>query len=256
MVANLLSVNRIVEKGNSVTFNKGGCIIKNSNDETIAKCKSQNGVYKFCETSGQCLLTAGDNEAMKWHRRLGHLGFQSMKKMRDGVVDGIEFGRHVKNITNCETCSAGKQSRLPFKSLDHQSSKQKLDLIHSDLMGPMETMLIGKARYILTFINDFCRKIFCYFLNRKEEVFGKFVEFKALVENQMGCKIKAFRTDNGTEYINGRFEKFFAENGIIHQKTTPYSPQQNGVAERFNRTLTEKARFLLYDAGLPKSYWA
>lgn len=98
----------------------------------------------------------------------------------------------------------------------------------------METQSIGKARFLLTFIDDYTRKVFVYFLQSNSKVFDKFVEFKNSVEKQLDKSIKTLRTDNGTEYINDRFSKFLKNQGIQHQLSTPYTPQQNAIAERIN----------------------
>jgi hypothetical protein len=126
----------------------------------------------------------------------------------------------------------------------------------SILTIPMETPSIGLSRYVLTFIDDFTKKVFVYFLKNKSDVFDHFVEFKAYIEKQTDEKIKMVRTDNGKEYVNQDFIKFCKKHGIVHELTVPYTPQQNGVAERMNRTLVEKAKCLLFDAGLPKYCWA
>lgn len=149
----------------------------------------------------------------------------------------------------------GKQARLPFEKSESRST-ELLQLIHSDLCGPMENESIGRSRYMLTFIDDFSKKVFCYFLRQKSDAFERFIEFKAMVENQTGKRIKIIRSDKGTEYIPEKFNKYLAKEGIQHQLTCPYTAQQNGVTERYNRTIVERARCLLHDAGLPKIYWA
>lgn len=160
-----------------------------------------------------------------------------------------------KRILNDVKCMKAKQTRLPFKS-SHKRADNILDIIHSDLCGPMETSSIGKARYFLTFIDDHSRKIFVYFLRCKSEVSSKFEDFKALVENQTERKIKVIRTDNGTEYFTQKLEEFCRRFGIQHQHSVPYTPEQNGIAERANRTIVERAKGMLFDAGLEKPYWA
>lgn len=254
LAANLLSVCSIVEKGNSMLFDANGCTIKNDKNEIVATCKPKNGVYKFHGADGVCLLSKEKTSALTWHRRLGHINFQSMKKMRDGAVDGINFADDDTEIKKCETCAYGKQHRQPFKSSETQTSNI-LEIIHSDLMGPMETQSIGHARYILTFIDDFSKKVFTFYLKSKSEALHKFMDFKIYVENQTERKIKIFRTDNGGEYCSSDFDDFCKRNGIQHQLTVAYTPQQNGVAERMNRTLVERAKCLLYDADLPKCFW-
>lgn len=255
VAVNLLSVYQICERGNSVSFDKNGCTIKNESGDLLAFCKPRDGVYKLSVRSGMCMMAQNGANAMTWHRRLGHMNAQSMRKMKNGAVDGVTFRDDDRAIMKCETCSIGKQTRLPFKE-SQTSCKKLLELVHSDVMGPLEVRSIGHAQYLLTFVDDFSRKVFIYFLKTKDQVFDRFVEFKALVENQTGEKIKILRSDNGGEYVSERLNKLLMGHGIRHQTSTAHTPQQNGVAERMNRTLTEKTRCLLFDANLPKTYWA
>ena len=129
-------------------------------------------------------------------------------------------------------------------------------MIHSDVFGPILVPSLGGAIYYVSFIDDFSRNTSLYFLKKKSEVFSKFKEYKALVENQTGKKIKVLRSDNGGEFCEKEFENFCRECGIARQKTTPYTPQQNGVAERMNRSLMEKARSMLSGAGHGQELWA
>ncbi len=108
----------------------------------------------------------------------------------------------------------------------------------------------------MTYIDDFSRKVWVYSLKSKGECFEKFKEFKALVETQSEHKIKVFRLDNGGEYISKEFQGFLNAHGIEKQTSTPYRPQQNGVAERANRTLVEMPRSMLHAQNLKKSLWA
>jgi len=120
----------------------------------------------------------------------------------------------------------------------------------------MQTPSLGGSHYILTFIDDFTKKTWVYFLKNKSEVFERFCYFKALVENQSGLHIKVLRTDRGSEYISKEFLHFCRENGIHKQFTTRYTPEQNGVAERKNRTIMDMARSMLKAKHLPNDYWA
>jgi hypothetical protein len=131
-----------------------------------------------------------------------------------------------------------------------------LEIVHSDVCGPMRTTSLGGARYFVTYIDDFSRKVWVYLLKSKGECLEKFKEFKALVETQSEHKIKVFRSDNGGEYISKGFQGFLKAHGIEKQTFTPYRPQQNGVAERANRTLVEMARSMLHAQNLKKSLWA
>jgi transposase InsO family protein len=115
---------------------------------------------------------------------------------------------------------------------------------------------LGKYVYYVSFIDDFSRNTWIYFLRKKSEVFDRFKEFKALVENQIEKIIKVLRTDNGGEFCGNEFEEFCKKCGIERKKTTPYTPQQNGVAERMNMTLMEKSRCMLSGVGLGQEFWA
>jgi transposase InsO family protein len=115
---------------------------------------------------------------------------------------------------------------------------------------------LGKYVYYFSFINEFSRKTWIYFLRKKSEVFDRFKEFKALVKNQTEKIIKALRTYNGGYFCRNEFEEFCKKCSIERHKTTPYTPQQNGVAERMNMTLMEKARCMLNGVRLRKKLWA
>lgn len=115
---------------------------------------------------------------------------------------------------------------------------------------------MGGGEYFLLFLDDYSNKIFIYILRHKSEVASKFREFQKLVQNQTDRKLKILRTDNGLEFCNREMKKICDEHGIVHQTSAPYTPQQNGKAERMNRTIVEKARTMLIDANLKKFYWA
>ena len=138
----------------------------------------------------------------------------------------------------CEHCLYGKQNRVNFKFTAIRATGV-LDLIHSDLFGETPEASLGKSRYYISFVDDFSRYAWVYFIRRKSEALDKFREFKALVENQFNRKIKVLRTDNGREYF--LVDQFYVEQGISRQNTIRMTPQQNSVAERLNRTLMEKA---------------
>lgn len=156
--------------------------------------------------------------------------------------------------SECEICCEGKQSRLPFST--GTQATEILQVVTSDICGPMEQLSIGGARYFLLFIDAFSRMTFIYFLKAKSEALSYFKEFKSMVENYKNKKIKILRTDNGLEYCNRDFENFLKSAGIVHQKTNPYTPEQNGTSERSNRTIVERARCLLFEADLEKKFWA
>jgi transposase InsO family protein len=140
----------------------------------------------------------------------------------------------------------GKNIKNPFPKRDSKA-EGALELIHSDVCGPMPSSPISGYVYYVSFIDDYSRKTWIYFLKSKDEVFSKFKEFKALIENLFERKIKILRSDNGGEYTSKEFVSFCRDVGIKRELTTPYNPQQNGVAEKKNRMIMEavKTRFTI-----------
>ena len=145
-------------------------------------------------------------------------------------------------------------SRAPFQSVGVRSSR-KLQLIHSDVCGPMPVESLGGQRYFVTFIDDYSRCCMVYFMKHKSEVMNKLKAFETIVTNDCGHKIAALRTDNGGEYISSEFQVYLKSRDIRHEPTIAYTPEQNGVAERLHRTLVEAARSMICHAGLNSSYW-
>jgi hypothetical protein len=155
----------------------------------------------------------------------------------------------------CEGCILGKHPEEKFEKGKARRASSSLDLVHSDLMGPFPHPSINKARYVLTFIDDYSRYTWVYFLRKKSEVFEHLKDFKALVETQTGKKIKILCTDNGGEYINKDVQNLCREAGIQLQHTVPYTPQQNGVVERKNISLKEMTNCMLHVRSLPSKLW-
>jgi transposase InsO family protein len=133
-------------------------------------------------------------------------------------------------------CALGKYTKTVFPSSDSIATCI-LDMIQSDVCGPMSYVSLSGCLYYVTFIDNFSRKSWIFFMKTKGQVFNQFQEFKALVENQTGRKIKVLRTDNGGEYTSKEFNDFCAREGIKRELNVPYNPQQNGVAERKNKAL-------------------
>jgi len=121
----------------------------------------------------------------------------------------------------CRGCVLGKNVKSSFPSSSRRS-KGILDLVHSDICGPMSAQSLSGFLYYVLFIDDFSWKTWIFFLKAKKETFGKFQEFKALVENQSSRKIRALRSDNGGEYISGEFNDFCRKAGIKRELTVPY----------------------------------
>jgi transposase InsO family protein len=155
----------------------------------------------------------------------------------------------------CKGCALGKNVKGSFPSSDNRS-KEILELIHSDVCGPMTVASLNGYLYYVLFIDDHSRKTWIYFLKNKDGVLAKFQEFKAQVENLTRRKIKVLRSDNGGEYTSKEFISFCIEVGIKRELTVPYNPQQNGVAERKNITIIEATKAMIHDQSLPMTLWA
>lgn len=185
---------------------------------------------------------------MLYYERLAHINFQDLVKLKNHMAIGINFSDKIVDI--CDSCMKSKQKRFPFNNSTPRAHKC-LELIHSD------TLSLGGAKYFLILVVILVsRETFIYFLKSKDEVLETFQYFKNMVENQKECKIKKLRTDNGSEYCSRAFEDFLRNSGIQHLTSMPFSPEQNCVAERYNRTIVEKARCMLQHANLNKSFRA
>ena len=128
--------------------------------------------------------------------------------------------------------------------------------MHTNVWGPTQVSSLGGSRYYVTFINDATRKTWIYCIQNKSDVFDTFKKWKALVEIETGKKLKCLRSDNGGEYCSIDFDRYCSEHGIHREKTVPRTPQENGVSERMNRTIMERARCMRLHAGLPLQCWA
>ena len=152
-------------------------------------------------------------------------------------------------------CLIGKQHRDPIPKKSAWRATEKLQLIHADICGPVTPTSNSKKRYFLCFIDDFSRKVWVYFLVNKSEALHSFKCFKNLVEKETGMYIKCLRTDRGGEFNSREFKEFCKRSDIKRQLTAAFTPQQNGVAERKNRTVMNMVRSMLSEKKIPKTFW-
>ena len=164
---------------------------------------------------------SNSNATNLWHMRLGHmseLGLAVLSKR--GLLDG----HSISKLDFCEHCVFGKHKRVKFNTSTH-TSKGILDYVHSDLWGPSRKPSLGGARYLLTIIDYYSRKVWPYFLKDKSEAFSTFKEWKVMIENQTEKKVKKLRTDNGMKFCSKEFNAYFKSEGIVRHYTVPYTPQ-------------------------------
>ena len=195
-------------------------------------------------------VNAMDMEASLWHRRLNHISEKGLNCLaKKDVLQGLKS----VELERCSHCMDDKQTRVSFKKYPTSRKSELLQLVHSDVCGPLKVKSFSGALYFVTFIDDCSKKLWVYALKRKDQVLDKFKEFHDLVKRQSRKKLKCIYYDNGGEYC-GPFDAY-CKHGIAHEKTPPKTPQLNGLAERMNRTLLEKVRCMLSDAKLPKHFW-
>ncbi|UYV64369.1 hypothetical protein LAZ67_3000426 [Cordylochernes scorpioides] len=255
---NLISVNKLVQENNKVIFDqKGGHIIDQAG-YTIITANKVGDLYFIKGNNNKIDITFKVTNIPweVWHKRLGHINDQYMEIMKKNqLVYKFDYNEQ-KSMENCISCIKGKYSRKPFKTVTENQSNQPLELLHLDLIGPIKQLSIGSAKYVLTIVDDFSRKIFVKFLHSKSDTLEIFKEFLESTENLLNKRAKCIRSDNGLEFVNQEFENYLKNKGIIHQKTTIYTPPQNGIAERANRSIINGTRTLLVESELPTKFWA
>jgi hypothetical protein len=256
LACNLFSVKAAAQRGNMINFGHTRCWINGPNGDLCGRGTVKGKLYHLdCEPVVRASVAKSDKTDL-WHQRLGHVNGAQLKEMvQKGLVNGLD-GISQAAQEFCEGCVKGKMNRKPFKPIGEIRSTRKLQLVHSDVCGPMQTESLGGHKYFVTFIDDYSRCCHVYFLKHKSEVPEKFKEFQALTENDAGKKIQILRSDRGGEYLSQDFEKYLKHQGIKHELSVARCPEQNGVAERMNRTLVESARAMLSHAGLPNIFWA
>ncbi|GJW96594.1 zinc finger, CCHC-type containing protein [Tanacetum coccineum] len=256
--SNLLSLGQFTEIGCKVVMEDDELRLYDMDNQIFMKITRQkNRLYKANLRIGTpvCLLANLKEDTWLWHARLGHLNFESLKSMaqRD-LVHGIPAIKHTTQI--CDVCLIGKHSRAPFPKKAKARSTSPLDLVYGDLCGPITPPTPSGKKYIFLLVDDYSRYMWAYFLSTKDQAFDTFKEFKKSTENELRTTLKMLRTDRGGEFTSNEFTQYCKENGIARQLTAPYSPQQNGVVERRNRTIMSTTRCMMKATNMPQNFWA
>ncbi|GJV93147.1 putative ribonuclease H-like domain-containing protein [Tanacetum coccineum] len=257
------------DKKNKVLFTDSECLVLSpefklpDENQVLLKIPRQNNMYSFnlenIVPSGglACLIAkATTDESNKWHRRLGHVNFKNLNKLVKGnLVRGLP-SKIFQNDHTCVACQKGKQHKASCKAKSISSISHSLQLLHMDLFGPTSVRSLNHKTYCLVITDDFSRFSWVFFLRTKDETSGILKDFIRQIENQLNQKVKTIRCDNGTEFKNKDVIEFCGSKGIKREYSNARTPQQNGVAERKNRTLIEAARTMLADSFLPNTFWA
>ena len=243
----------MMENGYAILFSGDSCKIYDKKRRMVFNIKMEN--MSFPLEWLHIAMKAEVEDSWLWHKRFGHLNLHGLK-----VLSQKEMMRDLPSIKEskevCEGCQYGKQHRQAFPSGKAWRAKNCLELVHTDVCGPMRTPSHEQYRCFILFIDDCTRMTWVYFLHDRSEVFKIFQKFKNYVEKQSGHYIKVLRSDRGKEYTSNKFNKFCEDEGVERQLTVGYAPEQNGVSERKNRTVMEMARSMLFEKRLPKTFWA
>ncbi|TQE03722.1 hypothetical protein C1H46_010696 [Malus baccata] len=256
---NLLSIGQLQERGLAVLMQHGKCKIFHPEKGLILETEmTRNRMFALiahCPLKEQkCLTMTTSDQATLWHCRYGHLSWNGLKVLQQkNMVEGLPKLTVCQKV--CEDCLVGKQHRDSFPRESIWRASKTLQLIHADICGPISPTSNSKKRYLIIFIDDFSRRTWVYFLVEKSEAFAMFKIYKARVEKETGAFIRGLRTDRGGEFTSHEFTNFCNENGIHRQLTAAYTPQQNGVAERKNRTIMNMVRCMLSEKQIPKTFW-
>jgi transposase InsO family protein len=159
-----------------------------------------------------------------------------------------------RKLKQCDACILGKHRKQPFHDSTSRACR-KLEPIHSDLCGPMHVPSANGNKYIMSFIDDYTRMCWVYLLKDKSQAFETFKNFHVWIQNEAQSHIGSLHTDNGREYTSNEFESYLHQHGIKHQTTVPYNPQQNGVAERMNKTLLNMVRSMMFFKNVKLMFW-
>ncbi|GJY10980.1 putative RNA-directed DNA polymerase [Tanacetum coccineum] len=195
-----------------------------------------------------------NEEVVLWHRRLGHDNLNN-KLVQGNLVKGLP-SKTFKIDHSCLACNKGKQHRASCKKVKERTIREPLELLHMDLFGPVSVESINKKKYCLVVTDDCSKFSWVFFLAYKDETYDMLHDLIVGLENRLRHKVKTIRCDNGTEFKNQLMNEFCAKKGIKREYSIARTPQQNGVAERKNRTLIEAARTMLADSLLPIQFWA
>ncbi|KAI0498995.1 hypothetical protein KFK09_019895 [Dendrobium nobile] len=253
---NLISISKLTQDNNiSVNFNPSSFDIKDmKTNRVLLSGPNHKGLYPVHSASKiesrTTSLATRVNKELLWHQRLGHPHERII-----AAVSAQDKSLHIPNNMHfCSDCTTSKGHRLPFSNKPHRAS-MPIAIIHTDVWGPAPVHSNQGFMYYVVFIDDFSRFSWVFFMHHKSEVFNIFRNFKTFIEKQTQHQIKCLRSDGGTEYLNHNFKNFLNQQGISHQTSCPYTPEQNGLAERKHRHLIETARTLINKASIPHAFW-
>nr|GEV48571.1 putative ribonuclease H-like domain-containing protein [Tanacetum cinerariifolium] len=264
LMFNLFSVSQMCDKKNRVLFTDTECLVLTldfklpNESQVLLRVPREKNMYSVNlknivpSRDLTCLFSkATIDESNLWHRRLGHINFKTINKLiKCNLVRGLPT-KVFENNNTCVACKKGKQHRASCKTKPVSSIDQPLFRLHMDLFRPTFVKIMNKKSYCLVITGDYIRFTWVFFLAPKDETSPILKTFITGLENQLSIKVKVIKSDNETEFKNSGLNQFYGLKGIKTEFSVPKTPQQNGIAERKNRTLIEVARTMLADSLLP-----
>ncbi|KAJ9557526.1 hypothetical protein OSB04_012140 [Centaurea solstitialis] len=231
LMHNLLSISQLCDKNHKVSFSKKKCKVKNRRKEVILTGVRHADIYIInmnTSTDNFCFVSrASSNTNWLW-----------------------------TSVSLCSACEKGKQTRASFKSKQISSISSPLQHLHMDFFGPVNVQSIAGKKYTLVIVDEYSRYTWVFFLRSKSDAPEEIILFVRKMERLNNLTVRSIRSDHGTEFKNSTLETFFDQKGISQNFSSVRTPQQNGVAERRNRTLIEAARSMLSEANLATQFWA
>ena len=259
---NIFSVNTVTKKGSSVCFYPSYAELITPNG-TVFEINCDTDLYflKFYRGSTQTTRINVVRNLQSWHKVLGHCNKDDIVKLQY-LVDGMKIDG--KKDFVCEPCILGKHTQT-FNREPSQRATQPLEFVSTDVCGPITPVSSNGFEYAISFTDNYSGYIFLYFIKKKSDAaraLQKFLADVSIIGNVRNllnlvpeAHIRKLRSDNGGEFMGTEFKDILLKNKIRHEQCAPYSPHQNGIAERGWRTLFEAARSSLVETTLPKSLW-
>lgn len=190
-----------------------------------------------------------------WHQRYGHASFRVLEQAKEENVKGFYVDKRIEKSSHpCQSCAEGKQHKYTFKPSKSRANNP-LDLVYMDLIGPFRITSVQGNLYAMGIIDDMSSSATVHFLKTKDQALNKFIEYHKWSTTQLNRKLKKIRVDGGTEFVNKKFKAYLVDNGIEREVTVPYSHEQLGRAERWNRTIQEHALAMMKHANLSYGFW-
>ncbi|GAA0154676.1 transmembrane signal receptor [Lithospermum erythrorhizon] len=235
LTVNLISISQLCDEGMRVVFSRYACMVSTGDSKIMQGTRSSDNCYLWDpEKPLKAMTIKHSDDATIWHRKLGHTNFRNLHQLiSKNAVKGLPQ-LEVKEKT-CGDCQVGKQTRVSHHQLSLVTTSRLLELLHMDLMGPVQVESIAGKKYIYVCVDDYSRYTWVEFLREKSDAFEVFKTLATQIQREKALPIIRIRSDHGKEFENSKFDEYCKQEGIKHEFSAPITPQQNGIVERKNR---------------------